>query len=83
MVTQVKPGYSFVSNAAKNDSCHEPVLTKELILNGRIMKSFSFSEEDTSRLLLRLTINMNIVKSIYCVAIEVPLALSGSGYYCA
>lgn len=82
MVTQVKPGYSFVSNAAKNDSCHEPVLTKELILNGKIMKSLSFSEEDTSRLLLRLTINMNIVKSIYCVAI-VPLALSGSGYYCA
>lgn len=74
MVTQVRPGYSFVSNAVKNDSCHEPVLTKELILNGRIMKS---------RLLLRLTINMNIVKSIYCVAIEVPLALSRSGYYCA
>lgn len=83
MVTQVRPGYSFVSNAAKNDSCHEPVLTKELILNGRIMKSLSFSEEDPSRLLLRLTINMNIVKSIYCVAIEVPLALSRSGYYCA
>lgn len=66
MVTQVKPGYSFVSNAVKNDSCHKPVLTKELILNGRIMKSLSFSEEDTSRLLLRLTINMNCQINILC-----------------
>lgn len=72
----------FVSNVVKNDLCYEFVLIKEFLLNGRIMKFFSFFEEDIFCFLLCLIINMNIVKLIYCVVIEVLLVLFGSGYYC-